>query len=278
MTDEKKPFSEYFLESLDKIDGAIRKDNPAFYKFWQIACIMRRAAGLPHSDTPATMWREEGTPEITSSLFKIIYTAGGRAIVRPKEISDQIYKLRYSLRDLKRQILSIDEQVLRSIDVFADPYYRQYMDKIDHSLEYHSKEDFNLIAKGVFRKVYSPDYQGTIKAFLEHMGRLEDGLADELEQAEKDVREQTGIGQPRTYAAKIIAINVAIYMLQVNGKIPGFYIEDNPRGYAKAVLEIFDLFDIPHGGLQTAVTWAIAEIKDNIEELQIELGFKVLQK
>ena len=124
-----------------------------------------------------------------------------------------------------------------------------------------------------------PDYQGTIKAFLEHMGRLEDGLADELEQAEKDVRERTGMGQPRTYAARIIALNVAIYMCQVNGKIPGFWIEDNPSTpYAKAVLEIFDLFDIPHGGLQTAVTWAIAEIKDNIEELQIELGFEVLQK
>ena len=207
MTDEKKPFSEYLLESLHKIDWAIREGNPALYKFWRIACIMRRAAGLPHSDTPAAMWHEEGTPEMLPKLFKIIYIADVRGKIPPKEISDQIYKLRYSLRDLKRQILSIDEQVLLSVDIQADPGLRQFRDKIDHSLKYHSKEDFHLILKEAKEKVNSPDYQGTIKAFLEHMGRLEDGLTAIFEQAEKDFRERAGTGQDRTYAAKVIAFN-----------------------------------------------------------------------
>jgi len=267
MTDEKKPFSEYLLESFDKIDGAIRKDNPAFYKFWQIACIMRSAAGLSYSDTPASGWREDGTPDILIIVGRIIFAARGPKWDRPESVSKELYKLRYSLRDLRRQLSSIDELTMYLINQYADPIRQQQVTITDWD-EY-TNEEIGEIARSNSElqfKLSSPDHQMPIEAALEQMDRLEEGLTRTLEDVEEDARARADMGQLRTYAAKQVALGVAEYMHRVNGKIPGLWTGGSPSGpYAKAVLEIFDLLDIPRGSLQRAGEYATAKLRSDPE-------------
>ena len=90
MTSEKLYLTDRISELYDNVEKIVIEDDPDFHTHWQIACIMRSAAGLPYSDTPASGWREEGTPEISMSVLGIIYAAGGWAIERPKEVSDEL--------------------------------------------------------------------------------------------------------------------------------------------------------------------------------------------
>jgi hypothetical protein len=97
------------------------------------------------------------------------------------------------------------------------------------------------------------------------MDQFEVGLTETLEDVEREIRDRKDMGQPRTYAAKRVAFEVARYMYSVNGKIPICYVEDNPRGYAKDVQDIYDLLGIPSGSLQKAGAWAIAKLKSGVE-------------
>ncbi len=246
----------------DEVAALVKEDDPDFHTLWKIACILRSAAGLPYSETPASGWREEGTPEILEFLFNIISLASETRprIENPKSVSDDLYKLRHSFRALKRQLLSIDKQAMVLLNEYAEPFWQQKADKLND--EYTIDEiysDFEEL-RGMQD---SPDYQTPIEAALEQMDRFEEGLTLTLEQVEGVARDRNDMGQLRTYSAKMVAYSVVVYMYSVNGKIPGLRTGENPSGpYAKAVLEIFDILGIPPGSLQRAGEWAIDKLRD----------------
>ncbi|MHA1528263.1 MAG: hypothetical protein ACTSVG_04545, partial [Alphaproteobacteria bacterium] len=229
----------------DEVAALVKEDNPDFHAGWQIACIMRRAAGLPYSDTPASVWREEGTPEILQYLLNIISLASeSRPIFEnPKSVLDDLYKLRHSLRALKRQLLSTGERAMELLNHYAEPFWQQKADKLND--EYTIDELYSDLEE-LEDMQDSPNYQTPIEAALEQMDRLEKGLTITLEQQEDFARAMKDMGQLRTYSAKMVAYGVGIYMYSVTGKIPGLRTGENPSGpYAKAVLEIFDILGIP---------------------------------
>ncbi len=191
--------------------------------------------------------------------------AAGLAWENPKSVSDDLFKLRHSLRDLKRQILSIDQQAMFLINRHADPIFEQYKDKLTNELyKDYPRENSNQAHKEYREKLNFPDHQTPIEATLEQMEQLEKGLTQALEEVDEEVRDRNDMGQLRTYAAKRVALGVAQYMYQVNGKIPGLWTGDHPSGpYANAVLEIFDILKIPSRSFQRAGEYAIKKLKED---------------
>ena len=274
MTGEKKPFKDHWLSLIGRMERLVKKDTPGLHDYWQIACILRRAAGLPYSDTPASGWREDGTPEIFLIVCTIVESAAvGPKWDRPESISDELYKLRYSFRDLKRQLLSIDKQAINIINTHSDPLWQQLVYKINRNA--YSSEELDLLDKEIQEKLDSPDHQTPIEVALEQMDRIEEGLTRTLEEVEEHARDRKDMGQPRTYAAKQVAFGVARYMYQVNGKIPGLWTGDHPSGpYANAVLEIFDILKIPSRSFQRAGEYAIKKLKeDHTAKLESDAEF-----
>jgi hypothetical protein len=105
-----------------------------------------------------------------------------------------------------------------------------------------------------------------IEDLIGEMDLLEEATRSTIRLTEALTREREDMGQTRTYAAKRVALEVAKYMYQVTGNIPGLWTGENPSGpYAKAVLEIFDLLGIPPGSLQRAGEYATAKLKGNPE-------------
>jgi hypothetical protein len=281
---------------------------------WQIVCILRRAAGLPYSDLPATVWREDGSisrwlivkhrlnldvfdlipaawredtpamvardshikrhphvgrsPLIISCVCRIFDAADGPERDNPKKLKEELYQLRYYLRDLRRRILALDHHTMEEIDVGGD-LFLQWLTTND-GVEYGS-EEWNRKESEEKNWQNSPYHQYPVEGVLEYMHQFEAGLTETLEDVEREIRDRKDMGQARTYAAKRVAFEVARYIYSVNGKIPGFYVEDNPRGYAKDVLEIYDLLGIPSGSFQKAGAWAIAKLKSG-------LSSEILQK
>jgi len=262
------PMIDHIMWLHSEMEEMVKKDHPEFHTHWQIACIMRRAAGLPYSDTPASGWREDGTPEMFFLVSSIVSAASELKMDHPKTVSNDLYSLRHSLRDFLRKLLSIDSQSMGLLNQYADPIWVQRVEKahVDLTAEEHIREHQEF-----HDKLNSPHHQTPIEVVLEQMGRFEMGLTLTLKDVEEDAHDREDMGQTRTYAAKWVALEVAKYMYEVTDKIPGYYIEENPRGYTKAVREIFDLLDIPRGSLQQAVKWAIAKLKSG-------LSFEVLQK
>ena len=110
----------------------------------------------------------------------------------------------------------------------------------------------------------SPYHHYPVEGVLEYMDQFDVGLTKTLEDVEREIRDRKDMGQSRTYVARRVALDVAKYMYRVNGKIPGFWIEDLPSTpYAKAVLEIYDLLGIPSGSFQKAGAWAISKLKSD---------------
>ena len=284
---------------------------------WQIACILRRAAGLPDCDLSDTVWREDGSianwsnakhrlnlyvfdliptawqedtpaavgrlsrfypnprtltqrsPLIISCLYRIDHDAGGWERNNPKLLAKELYSLRYSLRDLRQRILSLDKESDERmvIDHYGDPFIQWFDEPGQCSDEERSRKlaEYEELTK-------SPLYYDPTEGILEYIDRFEAGLTGTLEDVEADARDRKDMGQPRTYAAKRVAFEVARYMYTVNGKIPGFWVEANPSTpYAKAVLEIYDILGIPSGSFEKAGAWAIAKLKS-------DPSFEVLQK
>ena len=106
MTGEEKPTFDLAAWLRDEVEGIFKENHSEFHMHWQIACILRRAADLPYSDTPASGWQEEGTPEISWIVLGIVSAKSDWTLDRPKEALDDLYKLKRSLRDLKRRLLS----------------------------------------------------------------------------------------------------------------------------------------------------------------------------
>ncbi len=276
---------------------------------WQIACILRRAAGLPYDDYPANTWREDGSiahwlivkhrlnldvfdlipvewqedtpatvardsrinpnpragrrmPLIYSCVSRISDTAGGPEWDKPNLVAKELNKLWNSLRGLRQRILALDQHTMELIDISGDPF-SQWL-AIDDGVEYGS-EEFNRKEAEEKDWANSPYHQNPVEGVLEYMDRFEVGLTETLEDVEREIRDRKDMGQPRTYAAKRVAFEVARYVYSVNGKIPVFYVEDNPRGAAKDVHEIYDLLGIPWGSFQKAAAWSIAKLKSLVE-------------
>jgi len=264
---KKKSPGDHYAWMYSMIEGLVREDVPEFYTHWQVACIMRRAAGLPYTDTPASGWQENGTPEMFSIVHGVIFAASGPTWDHPESVSKELFKVRHSLRDLKRRLLSLDKQVFERLNQYADPIWRQEVFKLaDEFADALTLEEFHRNNLKFIAKLDSLHHQTPIEATLEQMDRLEEGLTEILEEVEDDAHERADMGQLRTYAAKEVALGVAEYMYRVNGKIPGLWTGENPSGpYAKAILEIFDILDIPPGSLQRAGEYAIAKFKSGVE-------------
>jgi hypothetical protein len=263
MTDDKKPMFEHVMWMQGQIEAMVHEGHPGFEMHWQVACIMRRAAGLPYSDTPVAGWREDGTPELFSIVYGIVSAASGPVWDYPKLVMNELLNLRHSLRDLKQKLLSIDEQAMELINEYADPIMQQHVDKLNN--EFTIKEIISEFSE-FQEKVDSEHHQTPIEATLEQMDRLEEGLTRTLEwDLEEDAQNREDMGQLRTYAAKQVALGVANYMYMANDKkIPGFWTGQNPSGpYPTAVLEIFDLLGIPRGSFQQAAPWAIEKLKNS---------------
>jgi hypothetical protein len=153
------------------------------------------------------------------------------------------------------------------IDHYGDPFIQWFDEPGQCSDEERSRKlaEYEELTK-------SPLYYDPTEGILEYIDRFEAGLTGTLEDVEADARDRKDMGQPRTYAAKRVAFEVARYMYTVNGKIPGFWVEANPSTpYAKAVLEIYDILGIPSGSFEKAGAWAIAKLKS-------DPSFEVLQK
>ncbi len=257
MTDEKKTPTEFFDEELsdEKLEEANLRferygleECPEAHRNWEIACSLRRAVGLPHSDTPIIEARRYGSFN-TMAMVVFMVLEGEEKPERddPKSASNKLSKLNSCLRDLKRQILSLDEYTVSGIDAYGEPH-----------------DEYTSAERSDWRN--SPYYLETIEGVLKYIDQLEVGVTDTLKEFVNPVRYRKDMGQLRTFAAKQVALRVAEFMHTVTGNIPGFWSGESPSGpYPKAVLEIYGLLGIPPGSFQRAGEWAIAKLKSRVE-------------
>jgi hypothetical protein len=158
MTDEKKT---KFGNSADL--SGFYMNHPNTKTQWQIVCILRRAAGLPYDDYPATVWREDGEhkrnldvfdmvpvawredppaipgkmPLILKCVAGISDTAGGPEWDKPNIVAKELNKLWSSLRGLRQRILALDQHTMELIDSLGDPFLHWMA--IDDGVEYGSE-------------------------------------------------------------------------------------------------------------------------------------------
>jgi len=247
MTGEKETPAEF----IDRIDEGFERHGleecPEAHRNWEIACSLRRAVGLPHSDTPVIEPRQYGNNTMAMVVFMVLQGEEKPERDDPKSASNKLSKLNSCLRDLKRQILSLDEYTVSGIDAYGEP-----------------DDEYTSAERSDWRN--SPYHLETIEGVLKYIDQLEVGVTDTLKEFVNPVRYRKDMGQLRTFAAKQVALRVAEFMHVVTGNIPGLWTGENPSGpYAKAVLEIYDLLGIPPGSIQRAGEWAIAKLKSRVE-------------